>query len=214
MGYGNNLLVIGNRVSKKKQKTAHEEPEFYNDITKVLPAAWDFMEEGVRDRHSLAHTPVVSTLDVDGNPSARCMVLRAVHRQKNILVFHTDRRSMKANELKSSSEGAVLFYDPKRKIQLRLRCGLSLDTDSVKTNERWGKMKEMSKVCYQSTLAPGDPITYPEQVQFLGEGFENFAILTATVKRMDFLYLSFRGNRRALFDWVRTGGEDGKWLAP
>ena len=39
-----------NRVSKKKQKNAHEEPEFYNDITKVLPAAWDFMEEGVKDR--------------------------------------------------------------------------------------------------------------------------------------------------------------------
>ena len=48
----------------------------------------------------------------------------------------------------------------------------------------------------------------------LGEGFENFAILTATVKRMDWLYLSFRGNRRAIFDWSRTGGEDGKWLVP
>ena len=187
-----------NRVSKKKQENACEEPEFYNDITKVLPAAWDFMEEGVRD----------------GNPSSRCMVLRAVDRQKATLVFHTDRRSIKANELKSSSQGAVLFYDPKRKIQLRLRCGLSLDTDSVETNERWGKMKEMSKVCYQSNLAPGDPISDPEQVQFLGEGFENFAILTATVKRLEWLYLSFRGNRRAIFDWSRPGGEDGKWLVP
>ena len=203
-----------NRASKKKQGNACEEPEFYNDITKVLPAAWDFMEEGVRDRHSLAHTPVVSTLDVDGKPNSRCMVLRAVDRQKTTLVFHTDRRSIKANELKSSSEGAVLFYDPKRKIQLRLRCGLLLDTDSVETNERWGKMKEMSKVCYQSNLAPGDPISDPEQVQFLGEGFENFAILTATVKRLEWLYLSFRGNRRAIFDWSRTGGEDGKWLVP
>ena len=203
-----------NRVSKTKQENACEEPEFYNDITKVLPAAWDFMEEGVRDRHSLAHTPVVSTLDVDGNPSSRSMVLRAVDRQKTTLVFHTDRRSIKANELKSSSQGAVLFYDPKRKIQLRLRCGLSLDTDSVETNDRWGKMKEMSKVCYQSNLAPGDPISDPEQVQFLGEGFENFAILTATVKRLEWLYLSFRGNRRAIFDWSRTGGEDGKWLVP
>ena len=204
----------GDRVSKKKQENAHEEPEFYNDITKVLPAAWDFMEAGVKDRHSLAHTPVVSTLDVDGKPNSRCMVLRAVDRQKTTLVFHTDRRSIKANELKSSSEGAVLFYDPKRKIQLRLRCGLSLDTDSVETNERWGKMKEMSKVCYQSNLAPGDPISDPEQVQFLGEGFENFAILTATVKRLEWLYLSFRGNRRAIFDWSRTGGENGKWLVP
>ena len=203
-----------NRVSKTKQENACEEPEFYNDITKVLPAAWDFMEEGVRDRHSLAHTPVVSTLDVDGKPNSRCMVLRAVDRQKTTLVFHTDRRSIKANELKSSSQGAVLFYDPKRKIQLRLRCGLSLDTDSVETNERWGKMKEMSKVCYQSNLAPGDPINDPEQVQFLGEGFENFAILIATVKRLEWLYLSFRGNRRAIFDWSRTGGEDGKWLVP
>ena len=203
-----------NRASKKKQGNACEEPEFYNDITKVLPAAWDFMEEGVRDRHSLAHTPVVSTLDVDGKPNSRCMVLRAVDRQKTTLVFHTDRRSIKANELKSSSQGAVLFYDPKRKIQLRLRCGLLLDTDSVETNERWGKMKEMSKVCYQSNLAPGDPISDPEQVQFLGEGFENFAILTATVKRLEWLYLSFRGNRRAIFDWSRTGGEDGKWLVP
>ena len=60
-----------NRVSKKKQENAGEEPEFYNDITKVLPAAWDFMEEGVRDRHSLAHTPVVTTLDVDGG-AVRC----------------------------------------------------------------------------------------------------------------------------------------------
>ena len=121
---------------------------------------------------------------------------------------------MKVNELKTSSEGAVLFYDPKRKIQLRLRCELSIDKDSVVTNERWGEMKEMSKVCYQSNLAPGDPINDPEQVQFLGEGFENFAILTATVKRLEWLYLSFRGNRRAIFDWSRTGGENGKWLVP
>ena len=36
-----------NRVSKKKQENACEEPEFYNDITKVLPAAWDFMEKAL-----------------------------------------------------------------------------------------------------------------------------------------------------------------------
>ena len=172
------------------------------------------MEEGVRNRHSLAHTPVVSTIDKDGRPSSRCMVLRVVDKQDRSLVFHTDKRANKVSELQGSSAGTVLFYDPKRKIQLRLGCVLSVDTDDANTNERWDKMMQMSKVCYQSTLAPGDPIDFPEAVQSSGDGFENFAILRATVKRLEWLYLSALGNRRAAFDWSRSGKEDGEWLVP
>jgi len=190
------------------------EPGYYNDIAEILAAAWDLMEEGACQRESLAHTPVLSTLDANGCPSSRCMVLRAVNRRERTLFFHTDNRSNKISEISFCSKSSVLFYEPSKKIQLRLQCDLSISTRDFRSKDRWNEMQEMSRLCYKNELPPGEEIDTPDSLVYSGEGFSNFALLEAKVERLEWLYLSSKGNRRALFEWTKSGKEKWAWLVP
>ena len=191
-----------------------KEPRYYNDIAEILAAAWDLMEEGACQRESMAHTPVLSTLDANGFPSSRCMVLRAVNREERTLVFHTDNRSNKISEISTCSKVSVLFYEPRKKIQLRLQCDLSISTKDFRSKDRWDGMQEMSRLCYKSEPPPGEEIDTPESLGYSGEGFSNFALLEAKVERLEWLYLSSKGNRRAFFEWTKSGKEQWAWLVP
>jgi hypothetical protein len=45
------------------------------------------------------------------------------------------------------------------------------------------------------------------------DGQKNFAVLMATVDRVEWLYLAIEGHRRARWTWSE-GGWQGTWLAP
>ena len=191
-----------------------KEPGHYNDIVEVLGAAWDVMEEGVYRRESMAHVPVLSTVDVNGRPNSRCMVLRAVNRNERTLVFHTDKRSTKISEASFCSKASVLFYEPEKKIQLRLLCDLSISMGDITSLNRWNEMQEMSRICYKNELPPGEIIDEPGRLGCSGEGFLNFALLEAKIESLEWLYLSSKGNRRAFFGWAKSGKQESVWLVP
>ena len=197
------------------------EPEHDGDLDAVLAAAWRLLARGVRDRHAPAHTPALATLTAAGTPTVRTVVLRGCDPARRQLVIHTDRRSGKVAEIAACPAGMVHVYEPARKLQLRLTCHLQVHMDDALAGERWAGSRPRSRECYQVTAAPGSALADPAATVFdaaaTRDGAEHFAVVSARVDALEWLYLAEAGHRRARFTW--HGDEAGAaceatWLVP
>jgi 3-hydroxyisobutyrate dehydrogenase len=187
-----------------------------DDLKGSLAHAWELLLRGATDRRSAFHICTVATVDDDGHPRARGVVLRDCNPEECWLRFNTDRRSPKLVQMVANPEAAMLFYDEKAKIQLRLKVRLEpMDAESVA--KVWEGTPSYSRQCYQVTQAPGTVISEPSDVVFdaasTDDGEPNFAPIRARVESIEWLYLAAKGHRRARFEF---GGADAtaQWLVP
>jgi len=191
-------------------------PEFYNDLDETLRAAWSLLARGAKDRQAPAHTPVLAT-NGRGTPRLRTVVLRGCDGEARRLRFHTDRRSAKVAEIEADPAGALLVYDPAQKIQLRLDCRFSIHIDDDLAGEAWAATRDFSRVCYQVMKGPGEVVSDPRTIPFSAEesrdGADHFAVISALITRIEWLYLAAQGHRRAEFVW-QDGDWQGRWLVP
>jgi len=194
-------------------KSQNIDPSFYNSLEESEKYAWSLLEAGIKDRKSYFHTPVVISKSKLGTVSPRTMVLRGVNQTALELQFHTDRRSNKVNEIALNKIGAILVYDMATKVQVRIEAEFRIVNNANTLEERWSKMGSMSKECYAVSKPPGFEVQDPSNLEFDDDGADNFSILSAKVLQMEWLYLCYKGNRRALFDY-RTEQFARSWLVP
>ena len=197
-------------------------PNYYNNIDLILDEIWSLLQRGVADRNEDFRLPVVivnSTESAEG----RVVVLRGAFKDKNILRFHTDFRSSKIKSLKENKKIYFVFYNKKRKIQVRAEGVAIVHKDNEITKEAWTKTQMMSRKCYLSPQAPGDFIndsasnlskdmgneipTY-EQSEI---GYKNFCVIESKIKSFEWLYLASQGHRRAKF---MLDENKSTWLVP
>lgn len=194
------------------------QPPHYNDLDAILPTAWDLLTQGARDRKSDFHILHLATISADGIPNNRSIVLQDFDVQSRTILFHTDSRSEKAAEIFERPHVAIHAYSRSEKVQLRMQCRANFHHCDVVTGAAWRTMHDMSRQCYKQVEAPGAPIPAPStgalQAEDDGESqpYENFAVVMATIQKLEWLYLSAAGHRRALFDW-RHGELQKTWLA-
>lgn len=194
-------------------------PAFYDDLSLSLAEAWRLLATGVTDRRTPIHTPSLSTNGRDGSPEVRTVVLRAVNPAARQVRFHTDRRSAKFRELSADPRVSILAYDPRCKVQLRIKADASLHFADSIAEAAWAASQHRSRICYAQPLAPGteiatggpadNPVASPERPT----GYENFVAVIATVHSIEWLYLAHAGHRRARFTWL-DGRLLATWLAP
>ena len=189
-------------------------PDFYNSLDASLNMAWQLWGRGTVDRHSAFHAPVVTSVDVAGNPQARTMILRAVDRETRTMRFHTDARSAKMLHWKLNSNICILGYDASKKIQLRVNGRVVLHTTGAVADDAWKNSRPESRVGYSVKILPGSVVDTPgDASQSDGEGRENFAVVMVGVDSLEWIYLNAAGNRRALFSWS-DGVLKSDWLQP
>jgi pyridoxamine 5'-phosphate oxidase len=204
----------------------HSAP-FYDDLGLSLAEAARLIGRGARDRNSPAHCPVVATIDAEGAPSQRIMILRELDWDKCVLRFHTDSRSTKVDELSANNSASVLFYDPETKIQLRLQGSAAVETDSSAADEAWKSSTPFARRCYLAEHAPALEVELPtsglptaiegkqpEEADLI-PGRPNFAILLFSFDQIEWLYLANSGHRRARWRWDSLSGAwQGRWQIP
>ncbi len=203
----------------RRTRSLRNEPRFYDDLDETLREAWRLLVLGVTDRRSPFHTPALATLREDGSPSIRTLVLRAVDRNARTLRFHTDVRSDKFREITVQPRIALHFYDPARKIQLRVNGRARLHTGDAIAADAWCATRPFSRACYRVEPPPGRVVDDPRSVwaapdpEQADAGHENFAAVYVGVESLEWLYLAARGHRRARFVWdsLRLTAD---WLAP
>jgi pyridoxine/pyridoxamine 5'-phosphate oxidase len=191
-------------------------PGFYDDLEATLAEAWALLTRGVHDRQAPAHLLCVATTDEHGLPALRTVVLRRCSPQARQLVFHTDTRSAKWRQLERHPALALLVYDPRHKIQLRLSGRAVLEHEGAQIDSLWASLAPMSQHCYGVSQAPGSLAADPQAaLQRAAEpaGRAHFGLVTVRVQTLEWLFLAARGHRRARFDW-RDDGWEKTWLVP
>ncbi len=197
-------------------------PYTLHEIEKEI---WKSLVLGAERGRDGFHTFVIGNRTDDG-VDQRTVVLREVEPKENQIFCHSDARSTKMADLKKYPQVSLLFYDAQRKFQLRMQALASVYESDYNADRHWVRTRLSSRKCYLTTLPPGAFLEMPSDSipeEFLGrdpymeeseKGQENFALITFQITRIDWLYLSSQGHRRALFQYDESGGFEANWLNP
>ena len=201
-------------------------PGFYNNLDLIKLEIFNLLSQGANDRKSEFHNLVLSTLDLTGRPTSRTVVLRNFEKKPFTLGFHSDSRSKKILEIVENNNVSLLFYDTKKKIQLRIFGHARILHSHL---EAWKKLSNWSKRCYLSSDQPSikssSPTSgFPEKFSYVApnenesnEGLVNFSYVSVQVKEIDWLYLASQGHRRAKFRIKQKDSEifiSSDWITP
>lgn len=144
--------------------------------------------------------PVLATVDADGAPAVRSVVLRAYDPTGDTLEITTRADSAKVGQLRLNAQGELLLWIPEDRLQLRLRGTWSvLDTrGDARRDAGWSALSEATRrTFYWPDLQPPDMQSPPA----------TFAILIGTIERIDALELTKPIHQRWVHEKTRSGWE-------
>ena len=176
----------------------------YNTL-EIMKNEWNELLKAVKDAAHDYHLFALST--TDGNkPELRTVVLREVDNDKYKISFHTDTRSPKYQQILNNPSISALFYDPVRRIQLRVKGLAAPSDDKILLKTLWSKLNKDSRQCYQGDLAPSDALPNDIIINQIPDkssdsdknvyGFENFTRITIQVSEIEILMLHHLGHKR------------------
>ena len=142
------------------------------------------------------------------------------------IYFHSDLRAKKISQIKNNNFVSLIFYDEKKKIQIRIKGEASIKPSYKKA---WDGLSNWSKRCYLTISAPGESSEnptagFPEKFEFTApndkfskKGIKNFCYVVISITKVEWLFLARQGHRRALFDISKSNSKIeicSKWLVP
>jgi len=158
-------------------------------------------------------TPVLATRGHRGG-EARVVVLRAVTLPGFELIAFSDARAGKVAELRAHPESTWLFHDPAQQVQLRAHTEVRIHHQDPVAQTYWHRLPDAQRIRYGAGPPPGSPRSGAGNPAPPSAGDEaHFAVLVATVRAMDFLWIGGPPHRRAKFRRVRTRWI-GSWVEP
>lgn len=190
----------------------------------MMALAFDLLADGAENAGSPLRKPALATVSSGGAPAVRTVILRNFDAKARVLELFTDARSAKVAELEREPRAAMLFYDPRRDVQLRLT-GRAVPLTGAAAAAAWTAAGLPSRRAYLAVAAPGTPspaptsglpaevegiIPAPERLE---EGRVNFALIRFAFDEADLVVLSRSGHRRARIRWLADGAA-ADWLVP
>lgn len=146
----------------------------------------------------------LATVGLGTTARLRTIVLRKVSEDLK-LVFYTDRRSKKIGHIKENNSVSLLFYYPKKLLQLKIEGMATIVSDNEELKKYWSGVQPASRKDYTTTSAPGSPISNPDNVEHLEEK-NYFTIVEIEPSKIEYLKLKRPNHLRILFS-----KDDGEW---
>lgn len=174
-----------------------------------LPARlWAELVRAGHDRHHGWRLPVLATVDAQGAPQARTVVLRSADTARSELVCFTDRRSPKVVQLRADARGVLVFWCARLSWQLRAQVRIEVEDAGPRVQAAWARVVgQPAARDYLARRPPGTvtaawaPVNEPEPAADGPQDIHHLAVLTARVVALDWLELDRRhGPRRAAVD--------------
>ena len=199
--------------------------KLYENSESIFKNIIDLLSKAVKNRRHPYHTPVFSNTTTKNLVESRVIVLRKFDEINFLLNFHTDFRSPKIKNLKNTSSSYMLFYDPKIKIQLRIKTLSTIHNLNSVSKKAWDYTKLASRKCYLTQSPPTSTTSKPEDGipdHLIGTdpskhesetGYKNFAVIENKIKNIDWLYLKSSGHRRLNINCTQKNPKF-KWLIP
>lgn len=191
--------------------------ERHQSLDDVLEQVWSYFEGAAEDPGHAGRTPTVAT----AGPDARTVVLRRVDRGSRSLLFHTDSRSGKMQQLIETPEVVWHDWNPDLAQQFRLYGQASLHESDDLAQGFWEDLGDEERAHYQKEEAPGSALGRPRSTHPDTDPVadapesprDHFAVVRTVVERIDWLHLHPEGHYRAVFEWT-AGSFQGEWVAP
>jgi hypothetical protein len=182
----------------------------FETLPATLDAVWQRLGRGVADRRAPARHPVLATAGLHGGAAARVVVLRAADRAAARIEVHTDTASGKIAELRADPACALVVWDPRAQLQIRLSATATILTGDAAAS-RWARIPDGARTNYGGSPAPGAPLSDPDD-HAPGATSDRFAVLDLALDAIETLHLGRDRHRRARF--LRADGFAGQWIAP
>ena len=168
---------------------------------------WSELKNAITDRAHGWRTPVMASIDTQGLPQARTLVLRELDKGQWRLSAYTDHRSPKVAQLHHHPYASLVFWSSALKWQLRISARVAIQTQGERVDALWQTLKETSSAGdYLALSPPGSPLANPQTSSAPSHAL---GIMDFYGLEMDWLELSTQGHKRA-----RLTREGIEWLVP
>ena len=183
-----------------------------NELEALRRDIFAHLRMAVRRRKHPWRTPTLSTVDLDGFPRARIVVLRQA--TMDFLELHTDVRSDKFTELKQNPNIAWTFWDRSRQTQIRVRGKVTLHHNDDVSSKVHQELSEGALKAYKVSPAPGTPIPTRYDYNLDEDSSAHFAVIRCYYTEIDWLHLDRKGHERALFRRTPENEWASRFIAP
>ena len=144
------------------------------------------------------------TVGDNSTAELRTVVLRQVTEDFKLRIY-TDGRSNKMAQLTENPIACLLFYHPKKLLQIKIKGEVRAITNLEELQKYYSGVQPNSRKDYTTTKPPGTEISGPDQVAYL-EDENHFTILEIEPKTLEFLQLKRPNHIRIAFtkndqDW-------------
>ncbi|MEQ8707206.1 MAG: pyridoxamine 5'-phosphate oxidase family protein [Phaeodactylibacter sp.] len=198
--------------------------ERFDQPDKFLHDAWHLLIKAAAKRKGDYQKPIIATIDADGFAQQRVVVLRDVDLQQRMLTLFTDARSEKVKALQDTPLLSWLFWDERKKVQIRMIGRVVLEQGSDRCQKLWDRLPVQGRTSYATVSAPGTPqekdtVPLPDywhadmDLEQTASAFEHFMVVTCQVFKVDLLHLHHEGHQRAQFEY-QDGSWQGHWVTP
>ena len=194
-------------------------------LAEIYASIWDLLESSAAGNAPGWRLPVLATL-TDHGCEQRTVVLRVVDRDHGALLFHTDVRSSKVEQIRKDGRVSLLFYDHERSVQLKIRGVASIHQADEIAQSLWDTGTPASLKMYSAPLSPGvqcDSFNHNMTQSLLGRlperneietGRVNFCAIRILVQSAEWLRLAQSGHLRANFQLIEGRLQSAGWIAP
>lgn len=166
--------------------------------------AW--IKAKTQKKHPFRYFTLATTLD--GNPQARVVVLRHYDLKTDCFTIYSDARTPKIVALKENPRATLLFYDPRKFLQVRVQA----QCEAIKKDEEKFRQQHLAaQKDYTTSIAPGSPIKAMDAITY--SEAHHFVVLQFKATTIDYLRLMRPNHQRALFAY-KDGIWQGQFVAP
>lgn len=197
----------------------------YN-LTTLESFAWKKILNGSVKKKNGFRTMCVGTIGKDNDTSLRIVINRKVDELQKKILFYTDNRSRKFEDLQKDNRISLLFYDARQKIQIAIKAHASISEDDSLIENRWKATSPQARLGYMTIEAPNTKsenptLGYDERFSEIkptdlesNPYQKNFTVVVCKVYELEFLYLDYLGNRKANFFYKNGVLENCFWAVP
>lgn len=160
----------------------------------------------------------VATVDTSEKaiPQSRMVVLRSFDDDWTF-EFFTDHRSSKVKEIEENPVISALFWDPSKRVQVRIEADAKVYNQDDISADRWKVVQGDAQKAYTSIPAPGTQVDVPTDAHQWPDSYssDHFSVVVCTAVRIKALQIS--GMEHLAFECSRSTASDTlqkTWIAP
>lgn len=184
------------------------------DLHQNLTELFGYLRRATADARSPFRQPVLTTVDAGGAPHSRMLVLREIDAQQH-LIFFTDARTPKVAQLRQNPAAALLFWDPRKRVQLSMQVEVHLVEDEARLVRYRDRVKGRAQQSYTTVLTPGTPVQKPEDADACTDFETGNHFMALECRPVSLTVLQLSGERHLRFvAEKREDVWDASWVVP